>query len=59
MDQLPQTDRIWSCDDRARWLRAAVSILLDLVYKVGDDAAIGSQSLRSPSRTARAPPSRR
>jgi hypothetical protein len=35
VDRLPQTDRVWSLDDRARWLRTAVSIF-DLVYKVGD-----------------------
>jgi hypothetical protein len=42
VDGLPQANGVWSLDDRAKWLRTAVSIF-DLVYKAddGEDREIG------------------
>ena len=34
VDRLPKPDSIWPLDDRAKWLRTAVSIF-DLVYEPG------------------------
>jgi hypothetical protein len=35
MERLPKANAVWSTDERAKWLRTAVSIF-DLVYKVAD-----------------------
>jgi hypothetical protein len=35
MERLPKTNGVWSLEDRAKWLRTAVSIF-DLVYKADD-----------------------
>lgn len=35
VDRLPKPNSIWPLDDRARWLRTAVSIF-DLVYEPGE-----------------------
>src|SRR5512143_1303820 len=35
VERLPQANGVWSLDDRAKWLRTAVSIF-DLVYKAND-----------------------
>jgi hypothetical protein len=42
VERLPQANGVWSLDDRAKWLRTAVSIF-DLVYKAddGEDREIG------------------
>jgi hypothetical protein len=37
VERLPQANSEWSLDDRAKWLRTAVSIF-DLVYKADDGA---------------------
>ncbi len=41
-ERLPEANSVWSLDDRAKWLRTAVSIF-DLVYEVdgGDHREIG------------------
>ena len=38
MERLPKANNAWSLDDRAKWLRTAVSIF-DLVY-VADDGEL-------------------
>jgi hypothetical protein len=42
MERLPKANSVWSLEDRAKWLRTAVSIF-DLVYKAdeGDQREIG------------------
>ena len=42
VERLPQANGVWSLDDRAKWLRTAVSVF-DLVYKAddGEDREIG------------------
>jgi hypothetical protein len=35
VERLPQSNGLWSLDDRAKWLRTAASVF-DLVYQAGD-----------------------